>query len=144
MSRKTAQSATTSRVYVHKKCRGETVVSGDAFDNLSNPFTLVTGTQCCACNKAVNLGQVYWADTRETLAAYRRRVRRKAPLNLELGMAGAILLCGVIGAIIGRVIKPGETSPTIIGAFVGILPAWGVIPPFLARWIWKIDFRRIK
>jgi len=68
-----------SRVYYHISCGKPTRVSGDDFVRLECPFRPVGGTFCCRCARFVALDSVRWADTDETISAYRQRVWDSVP-----------------------------------------------------------------
>ena len=130
----------TQRAYVHRKCGQVTLVSGDAFDRLSNPFAFVARTACAGCQRDVWPGTVVWEDTGESIAAYRRRLRRAAPLSLKL--------CGwgtgpLLGAAAGWAVGPHDISKPILGAFIGFIAVTFFLAPILCRWVWKIDYRSI-
>jgi hypothetical protein len=132
----------TSRVYVHDKCGGVTEVSGDDFTRLADPFSLVTQTYCCTCQGFVNLGQVYWMDTEEPIADYRRRLRREAPPLLVLfrWVLGplAFALVGLLVAL--PFAKPNPLGAVLAGLVCGLLVG-GFVSPWLTRLLWKIDYR---
>lgn len=67
------------RVYRHVRCDGETVVSGDDYVCLENAFRPVSGTYCCTCQDFAPLDQVFWVDTDENVADYRRRIYDSVP-----------------------------------------------------------------
>src|SRR5262245_39389455 len=86
------------RVYVHRTCGTLTEVSGYDFQRLTNPFTMVPGTICVGCGRAVPIRQVEWADSGENVAAYRRRLRAAMPLVRRLFFHG---LGPTVGALVG-------------------------------------------
>src|SRR5262249_56662353 len=57
-----------ARAYVHRACGGSTVISGDDFEQLSDPFRMITGTFCARCGRMVGLREVFWVDTGEAVA----------------------------------------------------------------------------
>src|SRR5215216_5184043 len=65
------------RTYVHKKCRRATVVSGDDFVALADPFSRVSWTQCAPCQCAFRLDEFVWQGSGEGLVEARRRVARE-------------------------------------------------------------------
>jgi hypothetical protein len=67
------------RAYRHSACGSTTVVSGDDYVLLECPFRPVSGTFCCGCKRFVPLDEVKWADSGETIAAYRKRVASTVP-----------------------------------------------------------------
>jgi len=68
-----------SRSYYHIDCGGTTVVSEDDYIALESPFRGVDSTMCCSCNEFVTLDKVYWVDSGETIAAYRKRLYESVP-----------------------------------------------------------------
>lgn len=134
-----------SRKYRHERCGGVTKVGDEDFSRLANPFTFVwSGTFCAVCEDDVSLEDVYWTDTDESIADYRRRVRKKAPLSMKLTGWVAVPLIGfVIGAAVGS---------WLIGGYIGF---WGMAimgltlfsafsMPTLSHFIWGIDYRQKK
>lgn len=132
----------TSRTYVHSRCRGATIVSGDDFESLANPFRFSSGTMCATCNKIVPIKQVAWADTGESIADYRRRIRSETPVSHKVvaWLIGPVLL-GLIGGAIGYAIKPGDTKALVIGAITGALTYLGVFVPLVTRLLFGVDYR---
>jgi hypothetical protein len=134
-----------SRPYVHESCGQVTVVSGDDFSRLANPFAVVTGTYCVSCQAMVNLGTVSWADTQEPISKYRRRLRAEAPLSLKLfGWVIGPLGSAALGAGIGWLFTPNQSKGPIIGGVMAFLLTIGFLMPVLASLVWGIDYRRVK
>jgi hypothetical protein len=134
-----------SRPYVHERCGQVTLVSGDDFSRLANPFTFVSQTYCVACGAFVSLRSVAWADTGESIAAYRRRLRAEAPLSVKL--AGWLLgpLAGLlIGAGVGWLITPQDLKGPVVGGVAGLVLAAGFLMPLLSRWVGGVDYRRVR
>jgi hypothetical protein len=136
----------TTRSYQHSTCGGVTEVGDDDFDRLANPFSLVWGqTYCSHCEEDVSLDELYWTDTQESLAAFRARMRRSAPLSMMLVGWGAVPLAGfLLAGLIGWLLI-GD----LLFGFVGIGLIGGVVSaafamPLLTRFIWKTDFRNRK
>ena len=69
--------APSQRTYVHLACAQSTTVDGEDYKMLCDPFTGPFGvsTFCVHCGGQDKLERFIWADTRESLAAYRQRVR---------------------------------------------------------------------
>jgi hypothetical protein len=134
-----------SRPYIHDRCGQVTVVSGNDFTRLVNPFTFVSQTYCVGCQGFASLRSVAWADTGESIAAYRRRLRGEAPQSLKLvgwflGPLAALLL----GAGIGWLFTPKDFKGPLIGGLLGLVLAVGFLMPVLSRWVWGIDYRSVK
>jgi hypothetical protein len=132
-----------SRVYVHDDCDGETVISGFDFTRVANPFAFVSQTLCAACGRYAGLGRFSWADTGENIRAYRRRLRRQAPLSLKLCCyLFAPLLGTVLAALIGVLITE-PLKGIIVGASAGAMIVLLLIAPLIAR-LWGIDYRQLR
>ena len=137
-------SVPTSRTYVHDRCGNATVVSGNDFESLANPFAFCSGTMCVACNKAFPLKQFVWADTGETITARRSRLRgATSPAQKLFSMLVGPLIFGLIGAGIGYLIKPARPSYMAGGAVGGIALFIGILPMF-TKALFKIDYRAIE
>jgi len=65
-----------SRAYEHESCHAVTVASGDDLVRLECAFRPLDGTYCCRCETFADLDEVRWADTGETISAYRRRLKK--------------------------------------------------------------------
>jgi hypothetical protein len=133
----------TRRVYVHETCGGETVIFGDDFTRLANPFGWVGQTYCATCEKYAGLGKFFWADTDEDLVSYRRRLRRKAPLSLKLwSWFFGPALGALVGALIGVVVSPTDAlKGVIVGGLSGALVFTAFLVQYIAKWFWAIDYR---
>ena len=68
-----------SRTYFHPLCGAYTLVSGDDYKSLENPFREVTQTFCCGCGTMVPLASVNWADSGESVLQCRKRVADATP-----------------------------------------------------------------
>src|SRR5262249_32255300 len=69
----------TRRLYSHPRGGGGTLVSGGDYDHICDPYWTCTATYCCGCGGFVPLTEVTWANTGETVAEYRARLRRLTP-----------------------------------------------------------------
>jgi hypothetical protein len=135
-----------SRVYYHARCGGRTAVSGLDFTRLANPFSLVQETFCCGCGGFVKLRDVCWADTDESIADYRARLRREAPLGLKL--MRWLIAPGVMGGLFMLLLIPAATAPETkapalvfgLGAFFGALVGF-FLGGLVGRLIWRTDYR---
>ena len=65
-----------SRAYEHKSCHAITVASGDDLVRLECAFRPLDGAYCCRCQSFVYLDEVRWADSGETISAYRQRLKK--------------------------------------------------------------------
>jgi hypothetical protein len=131
------------RSYVHDGCGGVTVVSGDDFERIANPFTFVSQTYCAECGEHVSLSEVRWEDTGEKISRYRARVRDKAPARAKLvGYVAGPLGGFLIGAGVGQYFGGG------LGALAGGLAGMGgvvaFVTPYLTRWFGGVDFRKVE
>jgi hypothetical protein len=134
-----------SRPYVHDRCGQITVVSGHDFSRLANPFAFVSQTYCVVCQTFVSLRSVAWADTGESIAAYRRRLRAEAPMSLKLvGWGIGPLVCAGLGAGIGWLFTPNQSKGPLIGGVTALILAVGGLMLVLSRWVWGIDYRAVK
>ena len=133
-----------SRTYLHSKCGQGTTVSGDNFAYLSDPFLFCWGTYCAHCKTYRGLGAFVWADTGESLAARRRRLRRGCPRGVKVwGWFLGPLLVAAAGAVVGWLAIGRPPEGPIAGACIGWLPAVGVLPSLLAKHVWGIEFRAL-
>ncbi len=98
MPEPTSNFVSNGRLYIHSKCDTETCVSGEHFLAICNPFCPGKKTHCMGCRGFVPLRDVYWKDTDESIADYRRRMFSKAPIFWRLWGRGLNL---VIGAVVG-------------------------------------------
>ena len=62
-----------SRSYRHQKCNTETVVSGQAFEALSDPLSDMSRTWCSTCNAFGPLSDYAWAESAELITDYYAR-----------------------------------------------------------------------
>ncbi len=62
-----------ARAYMHRKCSTDTVVSGQAFETVSNPMSSMTRTWCTHCQAHDSITEYAWSDTGESLADYYTR-----------------------------------------------------------------------
>lgn len=134
-----------SRSYRHDHCGGVTKVGDDDFSRLANPFAFVMGSTFCAeCEQDVSLENLYWTDTEESIADYRRRVRNDAPLAMKLtGWLGVPLLGFLIGAGIGALTDGGAFVFWGFGA-IGLFMFSAFSMPVLSHYVWGIDYRQMK
>lgn len=143
--------APTGRVYVHKRCGGQTLVSGGDYTHLCDPFWPCTATYCCECADFAPLSEVRWADTKEPLSRYRSRLRRETPGLIKAWRYGVGLLPGAIpGAVLGLAVALAAQAPrgrasgfALLGALLGAVVCYLLGIPILNR-IYDIDYRRMR
>jgi hypothetical protein len=141
----------TGRTYVHKKCRGETHVSGGDFSHICDPIWPCTGTFCCTCNGFAPLREVRWADTGEPVSDYRNRLLRKTPMALKLWrFGGGFLAGGAVGAGIAMIIAALGNVPAdklgghgLIGGLIGAVLVYFIGSAILSA-VYKIDYCRMR
>ena len=146
-----------SRTYVHQACGGSTVISGDDFEKLSDPFRMITGTFCAKCGRMVGLREVFWADTEEAVGEARDRWRTDCPpavrrLNAPFGCWLSLVLGGLGGVALGcamvQVEWPRRFAPIILFTTIGVIAVPGlwcaVVAPYLTRRVLKHDWRRMR
>jgi hypothetical protein len=106
--------------YFHRACGGSTTFSQDVAGRISgDPFNLLPGTFCARCRRFVGLWAVTWQGTRETLAAYRARLRRQMhPGKILLRLVGGPLAGVLLGAGVGALANPGAR---MLGVLAGVL-----------------------
>jgi hypothetical protein len=138
-------SAPNSRAYLHELCGQVTVISGNDFGGLANPFCFVSKTYCVACKAMVGLQTVSWVDSAEPISAYRRRLRASAPASLKL-FAWVIgpLTGAALGAGIGWLLASNKPQGAMIGCAFALVPTVVFLMPALAHWVWGIDYRRME
>ncbi len=110
--------------YHHPACGGGTTFSADVAARISgDPFGFVPATYCAGCRRYVGLRSVVWQGTRETLAAYRRRLRRQMhPGKILLRVLGGPFLGALLGAALGFVANPNARWLGLLAGVVIGLP----------------------
>jgi hypothetical protein len=135
----------TSRTYLHERCGGATLVSGENLEWLLDPFLPCSGTFCAGCRRTAGLGAFRWEDTGETIAARRKRLRKMCPPTVKVwGWLLGPLAVAAVGALVGWLMIRRPIEGPVAGALVGALPAAAVMPTVLAKHVWKIDFRAME
>lgn len=143
MAQTEGTSLSPARVYVHRGCGGSTEIAGEYFSQLANPFALCRETTCASCKKDVKLKDVYWADTGEDIASYRRRLRSQAPAGAKVfGVLGPMAVAA-IGFGGGWLFKPHDLALPVAAALGVGLFFWAALMPPLIRLFWKIDYREV-
>jgi hypothetical protein len=138
------------RVYVHRRCGGHTKVSGGDYTHICDPFWPCTSTYCCQCSGFAPLSEVRWADTGETVAAYRRRVRSETPAMIQVWRYGVGLVPGgLAGAILGLLVALLTDAPNkslagfaIIGGLIGAFLIY-LLGTILLNKAFDVDYRRM-
>ncbi len=130
---KSSYNLSNGRVYVHKKCKQSTQVNGENFAGLCNPFSLCLGTVCATCGGPRPLSTFHWADTKEPLNAYRKRIRKKQPEFYSHWFMWISPLIGIIaGSIIGPLFLKKSTLLIISGsALAGLIVMSLIVGPKL-------------
>ena len=114
-----------SRTYICLLCSTETVVSGQDFSLLCDPYYGARGTICAGCGR-VSFDSVVWSDTRESIADYHARLKRMVPSRVWL----LPFVCPVAfaSAAYGLALGLGATSLTpkiaLVAGFVGLAAGW--------------------
>jgi hypothetical protein len=133
-----------SRTYIHKHrgCGRPTIIRGVLFRATANPFAMDSGTTMCAgCGREVRYQDVVWQDTGETLADFRRRLRREAPLMVKVtAFLVGPLLFALLGWGVYRYFRPGEFLGLPV-AIIGGIGIWGVSFMQVTPRLFGIDFR---
>lgn len=73
-----------SRSYRHPECGGVTVASGDDYVMLECPFRPVQQTFCATCRRFVELNDVKWVGSNETIEEYRNELYYSVPFKTRL------------------------------------------------------------
>jgi hypothetical protein len=138
----------TSRVYVHRRCGGATVVDGDDFAALCNPFSIAKETYCCTCQGFDELSAFTWEDTGESISQYRQRMKRLVPDGKGPAFGGimaflAFFACMAAAVALSFVIPDGRKNLNCAlgGLIVGLVAALITYLKFADP---GIDFRRMK
>lgn len=106
------------RAYVHSLCGETTIISGNDFSSLCNPFGLCLGTICANCGAPDSTKNFKWEDTGEVVSDYRRRVRRESTGQTLINW----VLAPLVGALIGASVLATTGSqdvPIIAHALIG-------------------------
>ncbi len=106
--------------YHHEACGGDTTISPDVVAWMTgDPYGFIVSTKCANCGRYVGLRAVTWKDTGETVAAYRKRLRRQTyPLLIALRLVVGPLTGALIGAAIGAVANLKNWD---LGALAGVV-----------------------
>ena len=137
------------RVYVHQKCKQSTMISGDDWVGLCNPFQQTSHTICTHCNNGFPIKEFAWLDTQENVLSYLRRIRRQVPMLWRMWFWWLGPVCGAaIVALalyfIGPHIPMKEQLPAAawaaIGAFFGIFIMPFAVTPWLVPRMTGIPF----
>lgn len=117
-----------SRTYRHQKCNGETVVSGQAFEALSDPLSDMSRTWCSTCNAFFPLSDYAWADTGERITDYySRHSARASGVERFLCSRAFLVISAVIGFLVGAIAgfigfrNSGWTVMLFMTVFVGVI-----------------------
>lgn len=124
-----------SRAYRHTSCGGETVVSGQPFETVSNPMSSMEQTFCSECNAMFAISEYEWSDTDESIADYYARHSKNATgtqrfLTSKKFMVSLIAFSGLSAAIGAFLLLSnssvgvrafGAIGGLMIGAFIGMM-----------------------
>jgi predicted nucleic acid-binding Zn ribbon protein len=127
MNQPTFPAPPTHRSYVHSTCGEVTTVNGDEYLGLCSPMMLWLAvlpqrTMCVHCNKAAPLDQFAWEDTKETLAAYRSRLRGTMSPVKWVGVYVFRVLLILLGVTAGILVGHAASGVqlAIFLAFIGL------------------------
>ena len=146
-------SAAEGRAYVHERCSQSTVISGDDWVGLCNPFTQTSHTICSHCNNGFPVKEFAWADTNENVIKYVRRIRRQVPVFWRmwywwLGPAIGAAIVAIVLFFVGPSIPMKEKLPApawaAIGAFFGIFIVPFAVTPWFVPRMTAIEFHKLK
>lgn len=141
------------RAYVHQRCRQTTLVTGDDWVGLCNPFCQTAGTYCSHCGKMFSVKEFQWANTHENLLAYIRRVRRRCPMVWRmwfwwLGPLSGALVVALLLYFIGPALPMKQKLPgaawAALGAGFGLFLVPMMVTPWLVPKATGIAFHRVK
>jgi hypothetical protein len=139
------------RAYVHTRCGGETLVSGNDFTHICDPFWPCSSTYCCTCADFAPLSNVQWVDTGESVSAFRSRVRARTPGLVQAWRYGVgLLVGGAFGAAAGLLVRIVAKAPeNKIGAFALVGGLVGAVVCYLLGTIalnrmFGVDYRRMR
>lgn len=141
----------TRRVYVHTSCDGETCVAGLDYIHICDPFWPCERTYCCTCARMVPLSEVYWADTRERISEYRKRLRSQTPATLKAWRYGLGFVAGAaFGAGVGLLVSMMDQAPQnradgymLVGGLVGGIVCY-ILGTLLLNRRFGIHYRRMR
>ncbi len=90
-----------SRSYRHIQCGSDTLVSGQAFEVVSNPMSSMERTQCSNCGTMFPITDFEWSDSGEKLSDYYARHTQSATdlqrfLCSKTFMVAVIALCVIL------------------------------------------------
>ena len=119
------------RTYGHEECGRYTQVTEEDFKRISDPFATCLSTFCVGCSRYVPLKDVFWEETDESVADFRKRMADESPSLLKFWHRGLGFLPGfLVGAPIGYFLvyqslfgdrKVDPSLQITIGLFVGLL-----------------------
>jgi hypothetical protein len=120
--------APSQRTYVHLACGQPTTVDGEDYKMLCDPFTGPFGvsTMCVHCGTQDRLERFIWADTRESLADYHKRLRSTLSpfyvVRRRLALFGCLVVVPAALAYLGaRLVPSYPIVMGIVGAVAGLL-----------------------
>jgi len=109
--------------YFHAGCGGNTPLSADVAARITgDPFGFVPAAYCVKCGRYVGLRAVVWQGTRESLAAYRARLRRTMrPGKILVRVLGGPLFGALLGAAVGALANAHNPRAVGLGVLAGLL-----------------------
>lgn len=117
-----------SRTYRHEKCNTETVVSGQAFEALSDPLSDMSRTWCNTCEAFFPLSDYVWSDTGERITDYyARHGARATRVERFLCSRAFLVFCLVVGFVAGAILgfllfrNDGWLLMLLMTAFTGVV-----------------------
>lgn len=94
-----------ARAYLHEACSSETIVSGEAFEVLSDPLSDIERTWCETCVDYYPLSDFAWSDTGERITDYYARHSAGATeLQRFLCSRLCLLITVTIGLLLGIIL----------------------------------------
>lgn len=128
------------RDYVHRSCGGQTRVAGVDLEALLEPFVFCTSTKCAVCGRYDRLANFTWADSGETVAARRQRLRAACPPALKVcGWFIVPLVAAAGGALGGWYLLAREWIGATGGAILLAVLALQHSAFLLGRYVWRIN-----
>jgi hypothetical protein len=126
-----------SRTYYHPACGGHTSISGYDFELLTDPLEVSSETLCGHCDRFVSLRKIYWADTGESVAAYRQRLLEGEPVLYRVWRI-VVPIAAYVGAFVAALVCDLDPEAAIVLGGMA-----GSVAYYLTR-LGKPDYRKEK